>query len=123
MQEYTRKYEEAFLEDMGSLNLERPEKMVRATEHIREMAEFIAALEKKGIAYRTEDGSYYFRIAKFPEYGKLSKKDFAAWRMARAWTWTNMRKIAPATSLYGKPPKKASISGKAPSDGTSWVAY
>src|SRR6478735_7770965 len=77
VQEYTRTYEEAFLEDMGSLNLQRPEKMVRATEHIREMAEFIAALEKKGVAYHTEDGSYYFRIAKFPEYGKLSKKDFA----------------------------------------------
>src|SRR5207237_6276864 len=39
VQEYTRTYEEAFLEDMGSLNLERPEKMVRATEHIGEMAE------------------------------------------------------------------------------------
>lgn len=77
VQEYTRKYEEAFLEDMASLNLERPEKLVRATEHIQEMAEFIAKLEQKGIAYRTEDGSYYFRIAKFPEYGKLSKKDFA----------------------------------------------
>jgi cysteinyl-tRNA synthetase len=77
VQEYTRKYEDAFLEDMGSLNLERPERMVRATEHIQEMAGFIAALEKKGIAYRTEDGSYYFRIAKFPGYGKLSKKDFA----------------------------------------------
>jgi len=77
VQEYTRTYEEAFLEDMSSLNLQRSEKMVRATEHIREMAEFISALEKKGIAYRTEDGSYYFRIAKFPEYGKLSKKDFA----------------------------------------------
>jgi cysteinyl-tRNA synthetase len=77
VQEYTRKYEEAFLEDMGSLNLERPERIVRATEHIHEMAGFIAALEKKGIAYKTEDGSYYFRIAKFPEYGKLSKKDFA----------------------------------------------
>jgi cysteinyl-tRNA synthetase len=77
VQEYTRKYEEAFLEDMGSLNLERPERVVRATEHIQEMAVFIAALEKKGIAYRAEDGSYYFRIARFPEYGKLSKKDFA----------------------------------------------
>src|SRR5712671_6133840 len=76
VQEYTRKYEGAFLEDMVSLNLDRPERMVRATEHIQEMAEFIAKLEKKGIAYRTEDGSYYFRIAKFPEYGKLSKKDF-----------------------------------------------
>jgi cysteinyl-tRNA synthetase len=77
VQEYTRRYEEAFLEDAGWLNIERPERLVRATEHIREMAEFIAALEKKGIAYRTEDGSYYFRIAKFPAYGKLSKKDFS----------------------------------------------
>ena len=76
VQEYTRKYEEAFLEDMSWLNLERPERVVRATEHIQEMAEFIAALEKKGFAYRTEDGSYYFSIAKFPGYGKLSKKDF-----------------------------------------------
>lgn len=77
VQEYTRKYEEAFLEDMDSLNLERPERIVRATEHIQEMAAFIAALEQKEIAYRTEDGSYYFRIARFPQYGKLSKKDFA----------------------------------------------
>jgi cysteinyl-tRNA synthetase len=41
------------------------------------MADFIAKLVEKGFAYRTDDGSYYFRIAKFPEYGKLSKKDFA----------------------------------------------
>ena len=65
------------LKTWASLNVERPEKIVRATEHIQEMAEFIARLEKKGIAYRTEEGSYYFRIAKFPGYGKLSKKDFA----------------------------------------------
>ena len=75
--EYTRQYEEAFLEDMQTLNLERPERVVRATEHIEEMALFIQELERKGFAYRTEDGSYYFRIAKFPEYGKLSKKDFS----------------------------------------------
>ena len=59
---------------------------MRATEHIAEMADFIAKLVKKGIAYRTDDGSYYFRIAKFPEYGKLSKKDFAGmhrWRARR----------------------------------------
>ena len=77
VQEYTRKYEQAFLEDMKTLNLERPEQLVRATEHIAEMAEFIRKLEEKGYAYRTGDGSYYFRIAKFPEYGKLSKKDFS----------------------------------------------
>src|SRR5205823_8614042 len=54
VQEYTRKYEGAFLEVMGSLNLERPERLVRATEHIQGMAVFIAALEEKGMAYRTE---------------------------------------------------------------------
>jgi len=77
VQEYTRKYEQAFFEDMEMLTLERPELVVRATEHIQDMAEFIRKLEEKGFAYRTEDGSYYFRIAKFPEYGKLSKKDFS----------------------------------------------
>ncbi|MBI1741406.1 MAG: cysteine--tRNA ligase [Candidatus Koribacter versatilis] len=76
VQQYTAKYEQAFLEDSATLNIERPS-LVRATEYIREMAEFIAKLVEKGIAYRTEDGSYYFRIAKFPGYGKLSKKDFA----------------------------------------------
>ena len=76
VQQYTAKYEKAFLEDAAALNIEQPE-LVRATEHIDEMAEFIARLAEKGYAYRTEDGSYYFRIAKFPEYGKLSKKDFA----------------------------------------------
>src|SRR5947209_3803612 len=74
--QYTKKYEEAFLEDMRTLSLEQPEKVVRATEHIEDMARFIHQLEQKGFAYRTEDGSYYFSIAKFPEYGKLSKKDF-----------------------------------------------
>ncbi len=76
VQEYTRKYREAFLEDADALNIERPEMIVNATDHIQEMAHFIAILAEKGFAYRTDDGSYYFRIAKFPEYGKLSKKDF-----------------------------------------------
>ena len=76
VQQYTAKYEKAFLEDAATLNIEQPI-LVRATEHIPEMAEFVAALQKKGFAYRAEDGSYYFRIAKFPGYGKLSKKDFA----------------------------------------------
>ena len=76
VQQYTAKYEQAFLEDSAALNIERP-MLVRATKHIPEMAEFIGKLVEKGLAYRTEDGSYYFRIAKFPQYGKLSKKDFA----------------------------------------------
>jgi cysteinyl-tRNA synthetase len=76
VKQYTAKYEKAFLEDASILNIEQPT-LARATDHIPEMAQFVAELEKKGFAYRTEDGSYYFRIAKFPAYGKLSKKDFA----------------------------------------------
>ena len=77
VQQYTKKYRDAFVEDSDALNIEHPEMLVNATDHINEMARFIAVLAEKGYAYRTEDGSYYYRIAKFPEYGKLSKKDFA----------------------------------------------
>jgi cysteinyl-tRNA synthetase len=73
VQQYTAKFTQAFLEDSATLSIEQPI-LVRATEHINAMAIFIAQLVTKGFAYRTEDGSYYFRIAKFPEYGKLSKR-------------------------------------------------
>jgi cysteinyl-tRNA synthetase len=76
VQQYTAKYEKAFLEDSAMIGIQQPT-LVRATEHIPEMANFVAELVKKDIAYRTDDGSYYFRIAKFPAYGKLSKKDFS----------------------------------------------
>jgi cysteinyl-tRNA synthetase len=76
VKEYTGKYEKAFLEDAANLDIRQPI-LVRATDHIQEMAEFIDGLVKKGFAYRADDGSYYFRIAKFSSYGKLSKKDFA----------------------------------------------
>ncbi len=75
VQQFTAKYEKAFLEDAAMIGIERP-KLVRATEHIPAMADFVARLVEKNIAYRAEDGSYYFRIASFPRYGKLSKKDF-----------------------------------------------
>jgi len=74
--EYTAKYIQAFGEDMALLSLETPEITPRATEHIPEMSALIQTLVDKGCAYRDEEGSYYFRIASFPEYGKLSKKDF-----------------------------------------------
>jgi cysteinyl-tRNA synthetase len=76
VQQYTAKYEKAFLEDSAMIGIEQP-KLVRATEHIPEMADFVAKLVEKGMAYRTDDGSYYFRIASFPRYGRLSKKDFS----------------------------------------------
>src|SRR5437660_5204415 len=76
VKEDSAKFERAFLEDTITVNIEQPI-FVRATDHIQEMAKFIAELESKGFAYRTEDGSYYFRIAKIPNYGKLSKRDSA----------------------------------------------
>src|ERR1039458_9820259 len=76
VKEYTAKYEKAFLEDAASLNIRQPI-LVRATEHIQKMAEFIAVLVEKGFAYRADDGSYYFRIAKIPAYRNPTKKDVA----------------------------------------------
>jgi cysteinyl-tRNA synthetase len=103
--EYTRRYEEAFLEDMQTLNLEHPEALVRATEHIEEMARFIQRLADKGFAYRTDDGSYYFRIAKFPEYGKLSKKDFAGMEAGARVDVDEYEKDSPRDFALWKAPK------------------
>jgi len=73
--EYTARYETAFFEDLDALRVERPEQIARATRHIAKMTELIQKLEEKGAAYKTEDGSWYFRLTSFPAYGKLSKKD------------------------------------------------
>ena len=75
--QYTAKYEQAFFDDLDALNIEHPEHFSRATQSIPEMVAMIEELASKDIAYRAEDGSWYFRIARFPEYGKLSRKDFA----------------------------------------------
>ena len=73
--EYTPRYEQAFLEDLDALGCLRPTVMPHATENIPEMVTLIELLHQQNLAYRTEDGSWYFRIAGDPEYGKLSKKD------------------------------------------------
>jgi cysteinyl-tRNA synthetase len=76
LDEYTAIYTKAFLDDCATLRLESPERLVRATEHIPEMADAIHKLEAGGYTYRS-DGSVYFRIAKFKDYGKLSHNDFS----------------------------------------------
>jgi cysteinyl-tRNA synthetase len=78
IEEYTQKYEQAFFQDLDALGCERPEKVARATENIDQMVALIKRLEAKNLAYQAPDGSWYFRIAGFPEYGKLSKKDFSS---------------------------------------------
>jgi len=74
--DYTSTYTQAFLDDCATLRLERPERVARATEHIGEMADAIRSLGEQGHTYAS-DGSIYFRISTFPEYGKLSHQDFS----------------------------------------------
>ncbi|MBN1916876.1 MAG: cysteine--tRNA ligase [Verrucomicrobia bacterium] len=70
--EYTKKYIDAFFEDLDTLNIERAEQYPRATEFVEAMVNIIKGLEEKGFAYRTDDGSVYFSIARFPGYGELA---------------------------------------------------
>jgi cysteinyl-tRNA synthetase len=74
--DYTAIYIAALWEDFDALGCERPEVIPRATRHIPEMVELIEKLIASGHAYRS-DGSIYYRITSFPEYGKLSKINFA----------------------------------------------
>lgn len=73
---YTDKYVQAFMDDSRALNLETPERLVRATDHIDDMVKLIQRLQEKSLTY-TSDGSIYYRISKFPSYGKLSKIDLS----------------------------------------------
>ena len=73
LQEFTEKYKKAFFEDIAKLNIERVEIYPSATEHINEMVALIRELLKKKYAYKGEDGSIYYNIKKFKNYGKLSK--------------------------------------------------
>jgi cysteinyl-tRNA synthetase len=77
IREYTARFEQAFFEDLESLRVDQPEVIARATEHIPHMVELVQKLAAAGAAYQTEDSSWYFRLASFPEYGKLSKKDLS----------------------------------------------
>lgn len=64
-------YTDVFLKDIDSLNIDRPEIIPCATQHIGEMIDFVQGLVKNGYAYETSDG-IYFDIEKFAGYGKLS---------------------------------------------------
>src|SRR6266581_106506 len=80
LREFTAKYIEAFEVDRKLLNLETPEFLVRATDHIPEMIKLVQTLAEKGYTYQSE-GSIYFRVEKFKDYGKLSKIDLSGMAM------------------------------------------
>ena len=112
IREYTEKYVEAFLQDMDALHLQQPEEIVRATDHIEDMVALIARLQEKGLTYPSE-GSIYYRIAKFPDYGEAFQNRYRRnAKPARAWTTIATKKTTLAISLSGKRPNPANISGR-----------
>jgi len=103
--EVAQKYENSYFRSMDRINNLRPDISSRATGHIPEMIELVQTLLDKKFAYTGEDGSVYFDISKFPDYGKLSGRkiedlqegvrkasaegkrhfaDFALWKQADA---------------------------------------
>jgi cysteinyl-tRNA synthetase len=74
IRDYTEKFVQAFFDDCRSLSIEAPEHWIRATDHIDDMVKLIERLQQKTFTYPSE-GSIYYRITKFPDYGKLSKID------------------------------------------------
>jgi cysteinyl-tRNA synthetase len=72
---YTDKFTHSFFEDCLALSIERPDKVVNATDHIPDMVQLIQKLVESGHAYE-KDGSYYFKISTYPKYGQLAKLDF-----------------------------------------------
>ena len=79
LEDYTSVYTKAFFEDAAALRLQHPEHIAAATRHIPAMVDSIERLVAKGYTY-TNDGSTYYRISAFPEYGKLSHNDFSGIR-------------------------------------------
>jgi cysteinyl-tRNA synthetase len=73
LSEITDQYTKAFLDDIAKLNIERADKYPKVTENIKEIVKLIDKLFKKGLAYKGRDGSVYFDISKFRNYGKLAR--------------------------------------------------
>ncbi len=72
IRDFTKPYQKAFFEDLDALGIERAEHYPAATAHITEMVAMIRRLLEKGFAYRSEDGSIYYKVSQFPQYGQLA---------------------------------------------------
>jgi cysteinyl-tRNA synthetase len=75
IQELAERYRAMLVSDMRTLGMALPDVMPKATENIPQMVELIQTLLDRGHAYRTEDGSIFFRIASWPDYGRLARLD------------------------------------------------
>lgn len=72
LREFTKKYKDAFFQDLKTLNVESAEAYPAATDYIPQMIKIIQGLVDKGYAYEGQDGNIFYRITKFPKYGELS---------------------------------------------------
>jgi cysteinyl-tRNA synthetase len=79
--ELAERYAGRFLEDADALGMTRPDILPRATEHIPQIVDLVARLRDGGHAYQTDDGSWFFRIASWPRYGRLARLDPDAMRI------------------------------------------
>ena len=103
--EIANKYTEYFLRDIERLNIERPEHIVKATDHIKEMEEYVKDILKNGYAYETKNG-IYFDTSKLKSYGELSKVDLKK-QMAGARVEVDNEKKNPLDfALWIKAPKE-----------------
>lgn len=80
LKSYTDQFKEAFFQDLKTLRIERAEEYPEATKYIKEMIEMVEVLVRKGYAYKDAEGSVYFSIAQWKEYGKLSHLDLSSLR-------------------------------------------
>ena len=80
LKDYTKPYIDAFFEDIRTLNITPAAKYPAATDHIPEMQALIAKLFENGFAYKSDDGSVYFNVAKFPNYGHPAHIDVGGMR-------------------------------------------
>lgn len=104
--EIAEQFTKLFFQDTDKLNIERPEIVAKATEHISDMLEFVEQLVEKGYGYETSDG-IYFDISKFPSYGKLSGNTRLSDNIAGARVDVNSEKRNPADfALWKKAPKE-----------------
>jgi len=112
LREFTAAHIKSFEEDLATMRMERPEVVPRATEHIPEMIDLIGRLQERGHTY-TADGSVYFRIASFAEYGKLSRLDVSGMKAgARV-----------DTDKYDKENARDFVLWKAKADDPAWAQW
>ena len=115
IREFTAGPTAAYLEDLGTLRIERPEVMPKATEHVVEMVELIGRLMERGHTY-TVDGSVYFRIGSFPRYGGLSHLDVSGIKAgARVDTDKYEKEDATSSSGSSRATNRRGRSGRRPS--------